>query len=171
MASHAEANRSGRARAVRLGLALLVAAALGTGGLACDDDDPGQDVAQPRTEAPEFGSGAFDALPRLPGSSELTPATEERGVLAQSFLVEMETPERVMTYYEEQLAEQGWAQAGEVEQLGESTFRGDWRRERLLLTVSSSEAPAIDDEVATEPVSTQYSLQLTEAETAEDLPE
>lgn len=155
----------------RLGPVLVLVCALGIGGWACGSDDPGEDVAQPRTEAPDFGSGAFDEIPRYPGSSELTPAREQDGALAQSFLIEMETPEAVLTYYRDQLAEEGWEQSGAIEQLSDTSFRGDWRRDRLLLEVSAGNASTIDEEVASEQVTTQYSLVLRDADTAEDVTE
>lgn len=131
-------------------------------GAGCGGDTGDGEGTQPVPGATVFQEGAFDELPRYPGSEAVSEPAVEDDVTSQSFTVTTATPERVIRYYADELDRAGWTVVEEPEQLGgEATHRGIWQREGQELVVSTTEFSGFDDPGGTR--TTQYSLSLEPA--------
>lgn len=110
----------------RLAVAVAVGVLLAPVGCADDDDTavttrgtptpaegtrPEVEGAQPRIDAgPEFGEGAFDNLPLLPGSNQVGPISEIDGVVTGTYTVHGHTAETAIDEMTVLLTEAGFQQ-------------------------------------------------------------
>jgi hypothetical protein len=137
-------------------VAAPLAVAVGCGG--------GSDDAQPRPDVTTFEDGQFDDVPLVPESDPVTPANQEAEVDARSYEVRNRTPAEVLQFYEQQL---GLPMVGEIENIGNDTFRGRWEfPDGRTLTVSATPGETLEggDNSAASQFFTQYSLVLAPAE-------
>jgi hypothetical protein len=142
----------------KLFTAVVTVVALG----ACTPSDEG---TQPSPDVTTFEQGDFSDIPLHPRSEALTPPNEEGGTVARSYAVRNTTPEAVLNFYEEQLAEFDIVE--EPGSIGTNTFRGSWQlnQGRVLIvsaTPVSSNLDGSGELVDTEAL-TQYSLSLSPA--------
>jgi hypothetical protein len=124
---------------------------------ACDDGDA--NPAQPAPRNTRFAQGLFDSIPRYPRSDPLSPASEQKGVVVQTFGVQGTTPELVLEWYTDEL--DGWANVRRPQMFGRRAWRGVWERGDRRLLVSAGPAPTFEQDPADlEQSKTQYSLTL-----------
>jgi hypothetical protein len=139
----------------RIGVVFAAVVVLATA--ACGDDDARP--AQPAPRNTRFERGLFDEIPRYPRSDPLAPASEQKGVVVQSFGVQGTEPDTVLDWYADQLS--GWANVRRPEPFGRQAWRGVWEREDQRLLVSAGPAPTFEQDPADiEQTTTQYSLTL-----------
>ena len=145
----------------RVALALVLAvvvAALGTG---CSDDETEGPEAQPAPDVTRFVEGDFGRIPVHPRSEEVSERNEEREVVAQSFSVRGASPRQVLEWYRVHLDPDVWSQAGDVEELGDRSYRGEWVSDDYRLRVSSIDGETLEQEDESQVrVVSQYSLTL-----------
>lgn len=125
---------------------------------ACTPSDEG---TQPRPDVTSFEQGDFDDIPLPPRSEALSPPNEEGGNVARSYAVRNATPEDVMAFYRDELAE--FELVEEPASVGSNTFRGRWQLDQdRVLTVSATLATNLESPGGFEDaeVLTQYSLSL-----------
>lgn len=140
-----------RAAVVAATLALLIAG--------CAPRD-GDSAAQPAPDVTTFEQGRFDDLPQFPRSDPLGPRTEKDGVVARSYRARGTSPEQVLEFYRDALAER-WHMATPIEKLGAGTFRAEWVTDDYRLLVSATREGTLDaPDDAANPVVAQYSLSL-----------
>lgn len=150
--------RSTTKRAGSLARALAAAGVVVVLG-ACAPSDEG---TQPSPDVTTFEQGDFGDIPLLAGSEALSPLNEEGGVVARSFAIRNTTPEEVLEFYEEQLADDEVLEA--PSSIGADTFRGRWQLEdERVLIVSATLSTNLREtgELADTEVITQYSLSLS----------
>ena len=141
-----------RLTTVLLSALLLVAAGCGT-----PDDDEG---TQPAPAVTSFEQGRFDDLPLPTESEPVGKRSEQDGVVTRSYKVEGMTPQHVLAFYEETLADRGWTSLG-VEEM-RNGYRGDWSIEDWELRVSANQAPGLGESPNSDAkLLTQLSLVLT----------
>jgi hypothetical protein len=126
---------------------------------ACSADDAVGE-AQPVPDATLFQSGAFDELPRFPGSEEAGSVGREDEAVTQSFFADGATPASVLEYYERHLENQGWRNVAAPEGSSTGIWRGDWLQDGRRLEIIAQPVPAGTD--SPEHVVTQYSLVLND---------
>jgi hypothetical protein len=115
---------------------------------ACGDDATERAGTQPAPGVSTFEQGSFDDLPIYPRSDPIGPRSEKNGVVARSFVTHGATAEGIVTWYANTLKAKGWEAAGGAEQVGESTWRADFRKSGSKLRVSSAPAPTVEKESA-----------------------
>lgn len=128
---------------------------------ACTPSDEG---TQPRPDVTTFEQGDFDDIPLPPRSEALSPPNEEGGNVARSYALRNATPEDVMAFYRDELAE--FELVEEPASIGSNTFRGRWQLDQeRVLTVSATLATNLESPEGFEDVEvlTQYSLSLAPA--------
>ncbi len=137
---------------------LLVALALALVGCGTASNEG----TQPRPDVTSFEQGGFDDIPLLPTSEPISPPNEQQGTVSRSYVVGNTSPDAVMSFYQQQLAERPVVEppAG----IGVNTFRGRWQLDQdRILTVSATSANNLqgpeDFGNAVETI-TQYSLSL-----------
>lgn len=124
--------------------------------VACSSSS-GNSEAQPQ-QGGDFVHGAFDDIPRHPGSEPLQSPEESGDVVTGSFVVETAQPRTVLEFYDGTLDADGWANTEAPAEVGRDIWRGEWLREGDRLEVSASPADQIEGGAFENP--TQYSLVL-----------
>ncbi|MGH9039790.1 MAG: hypothetical protein ACRDZ3_06130 [Acidimicrobiia bacterium] len=119
---------------------------------------------QPAPGVSTFEQGLFDEIPRYQPSEPLGPRSEETDVVAQSFRARDVKPVELLAFYQARL-EPRWERLEEPRRIGVgNTWQGAWGLDRWRLTISATEAPALEE--ATGPAAaqatfhTQYNLSL-----------
>ncbi|OWY60065.1 hypothetical protein B7486_71205 [cyanobacterium TDX16] len=126
-------------------LALALAMCLGLS-TACGGSDDVDREAVPTDEAGGFSSGAFDDLPRLPGSDLLDAPTEVDGATTATFVVRGLTVDQVVVRQVALLTDEGWQVVEGPLQVGDAT-RADLvdQEARRRLEVSAFPATALEE--------------------------
>lgn len=141
----------------------LVMAATSVLVAACGADS--DESTQPRPDVTTFEEGTFDDLPLVPASDPVTPPNQENEVDTRSYVVRNTTPEQVLEFYEQQLAE--FTVISAPEEIGEDTYRGSWQLDGgRVLTVSATPGESLQsgDSAYAGEFLAQYSLSLAPAE-------
>ena len=126
------------------------------------DSDEG---TQPRPDVTTFEEGTFDDLPLVPESDPVTPPNQENEVDTRSYVVRNTTPEQVLEFYEQQLAE--FTVVSAPDEIGEDTYRGRWQLDGgRVLTVSATPGESLQsgDSAYAGEFLAQYSLTLAPEE-------
>lgn len=143
-------------------LRAVLGAALALGTLAAC----GSDAARTPSAAPAIGAttssaapsdgtfdGDFDSLPRPDGAESVGARSQERDVTTQSFEAKGSTPEKLLDFFRDALARDGWEVDEPVDEVGTAAILGVWTSGAWTLRVSAVAAPNLDG--------AQYSLELT----------
>ena len=137
-------------------VALAVLAGCGDGD--SDGESPRTPEAQPAPGVTSFQEGDFEGIPLPSTATPVNERTEEDGVVAQSYEVRNATPEALMAFYADALAEYDVLE--EPEEIGVGTRRGRWEYEERRLTVVAQTAETLEDNPGAPEVLTQLSLSL-----------
>ncbi len=141
------------ARLVVMGIGVLLCASVAA---ACDSGGSSGST-QPAPHTSTFSKGAFDSIPRYPGSSAAGGRSHDKGVTVQSFEVSSATPRAVLQWYASRL--KSWDLIQRPEASGSADWRGEWQRNQRRLLISAAPSPALGNP-ASAVSTTQFSLEL-----------
>ena len=116
---------------------------------------------QPSPHQSTFAKGAFDDLPRYPGSTPVGAKRHPKGVTVQSFVVSSDVPQQVVSWFADHLT--GWSVLQPPAPFGTEAYRAVWQRNDRRLLVSSGPAPTIEQQSVQQRPKTQYTLTLGDA--------
>lgn len=131
------ASRPNRPRHVGVALAVVVILAFA----GCGGDDPPPDADQgavPDVADTGFAPDAFDDVTIPAGATPVNAATEEDGVVAQTYEITGRSPEQVLSDFAASLPGEGWDVAMPPEPSGTQGWRGEWVRDDEVLTISAA---------------------------------
>lgn len=137
-------------------VALLAVAGCGDGD--GDGASVGEPEAQPAPGVTTFQEGDFAGIDLPSTATPVNERTEEDDAVAQSFEVRNTTPEEIMAFYSDALAEYDVLEA--PEEIGVGTMRGRWEVDGRRLTVAAQTAETLNDNPGAPEVLTQLSLSL-----------
>lgn len=114
-----------------------------TDGVPVDQENGGE---LPTPDITAFTTGDFGAIDLPRGADEASQKTERDGVISQSYFAQQTSPEQIMDFFSNSLAEDGWEIVEPVSSRGTDSIAGAWAKDGRRLEISALLAQGVENE-------------------------